>query len=169
LKRLADDFGVFPMAVEVRHDSWDCPEAREALRTLGVGCCNIDQPALDHCIGPGVHVTSPIGYVRLHGRRRDTWFAANAEPHERYDYLYSPSELTPWAERVRQVADEADTVFVFGNNHFLGKGPANALQLRSMVRDEPVPAPQSLRSRYPDLRPFTVARPGDDRTALFAF
>ena len=45
---------------------------------------------------------APIGYIRLHGRRYDTWF--NDDPampaFERYNYLYSAEELAPWAGRI---------------------------------------------------------------------
>ena len=42
LKRFAD----YPLVVEVRHATWNVPEAYELLRERRVGFCNIDQPLI---------------------------------------------------------------------------------------------------------------------------
>ena len=65
---------VYPLVVEVRHASWAKKDFYELLHQRGVGFCNIDQPLIGRSIKPSERVTSPIGYVRLHGRRYDTWF-----------------------------------------------------------------------------------------------
>jgi uncharacterized protein YecE (DUF72 family) len=50
----------------------------------------------------------------------------------RYDYLYSPAELAPWAERSVQVAESgADDVYAITNNHYQAKAAVNAIQLRA--------------------------------------
>ncbi len=61
-------FVEYPLALEVRHSSWNRPEVLEMLAELNVGFCNIDQPVIGRSIGPSEHSTSPVGYVRLHGR-----------------------------------------------------------------------------------------------------
>ena len=69
----------------------------------------------------------------------------------RYDYLYSPAELEPWAERTREVAaSAADDVYAITNNHYRGQAGVNALQLLSMLKDEPVPAPEPLYAAFED-------------------
>src|SRR6266571_1937589 len=87
---------------------------------------------------PSAEVTSPISYVRLHGRRYDTWF--NDDPavpgYERYNYLYRQEELEPWASRIRKVAERARDIFVVTNNHYQGKAVVNALQLISLLKGE---------------------------------
>lgn len=149
LKRFRD----YPLAVEVRHASWNTAETFELLREAGAGFCNIDQPVIGRSLGPSAETTSGVGYVRLHGRRYDTWF--NDEPdlpsHERYNYLYSEEELRPWAERVEEVAKASEKVFVITNNHYQGKGVVNALQLISMLKNSKVKVPDTLRERYPQL------------------
>ena len=97
--------------------------------------CNIDQPIIGRSVKPAERATSGIGYVRLHGRRDDTWFSDDPElpSHERYNYLYSEQELLPWAARIEHVAERAKTTFVVTNNHFEGKGVVNALQLIYML------------------------------------
>src|SRR5271154_7141703 len=72
-------FAAYPLVVEFRHASWNVPETFALLRERGAGFCNIDQPVVGRSLEPSAEVTSEIGYVRLHGRRYDTWFA-NARP-----------------------------------------------------------------------------------------
>ncbi|HEY6293875.1 MAG TPA: DUF72 domain-containing protein [Terriglobia bacterium] len=150
LGALVMQFVEYPLVLEVRHSSWNCPEAFELLGDLGVGFCNIDQPIIGRSLAPTAEAVGPVGYIRLHGRNRDQWFGAS-EPHERYNYLYSMDELEPWAERTRRVAERAQATFVITNNHFEGKAVANALELTALLTGEPVPVPENLKARYAEL------------------
>jgi uncharacterized protein YecE (DUF72 family) len=153
LNHILDDFGAYPLVVEVRHSSWAKREFYELLHQRGVGFCNIDQPVIGRSIRPSERVTSPIGYVRLHGRRYDTWFSDDpaSPPSERYNYLYSEEELKPWAKRIRHVAENARITFVVTNNHFEAKGIVNALQLIHLLTGNTVKVPDTLRGHYPQL------------------
>jgi len=153
LTQMLDSFRDYPLVVEVRHSSWANMKFYELLQERGVGFCNIDQPIIGRSIEPGEQVTSAIGYVRLHGRRYDTWFSDDpaAPVEERYNYLYSEEELEPWAERVRNVSKGTKTTFVITNNHFQGKGVVNALQLIHMLDGHKVKVPETLRHHYPQL------------------
>jgi uncharacterized protein YecE (DUF72 family) len=44
----------------------------------------------------------------------------------------------------------ADEVYAVANNHYRAKAAVNAIQLKSMISDEPVPAPESLYGEYED-------------------
>jgi uncharacterized protein YecE (DUF72 family) len=149
LKRFAD----YPLVVEVRHASWQTPETFVLLAECGAGFCNIDQPIIGKSLEPTAEATSPTGYVRLHGRRYDTWFSDDpAVPgYERYNYLYSTEELAPWAARVNKIATRSREVFVITNNHYQGKGVVNALQLISILKGSKVKVPEPLRERFPEL------------------
>ncbi|NOS99026.1 MAG: DUF72 domain-containing protein [Phycisphaerales bacterium] len=155
LRRLAGDFESIPLAVELRHDSWSVADTHAWLKDAGIAWCNIDQPPLVHCVGPTAVATSPIGYIRLHGRRSDTWFAEGIAAHERYNYLYAEDELREWVPRIHDVGDQADRVYVFTNNHYRGQAPANALQLRAMIEGGPVAVPEALGAHYPALDSIT--------------
>jgi uncharacterized protein YecE (DUF72 family) len=75
----------------------------------------------------------------------------------RYDYLYSPNELAPWAARTEEIAGNAEEIYVLTNNHNLGKAAVNALQLKSMLTGERVAAPGPLLESYPEqLAPYTL-------------
>jgi len=151
LSGLIMQFMEYPLALEVRHGSWNRPEVFEWLAGLGVGFCNIDQPVIGQSIAPSAHATAPVGYVRLHGRNYEHWFTANEHPEERYNYLYSRTELEPWAARIQNIARNAELTFVITNNHFEGKAIVNALQLISQLRNQPVRVPETLRQAYPEL------------------
>jgi uncharacterized protein YecE (DUF72 family) len=146
-----------PLVVEVRHASWDVPEVLAELAEAGVGIVNVDQPLFHASMRPGARVTSPVAYVRVHGRNYRDWFRKGAGRDARYDYLYSRSELEPWAERVKELAESpgAPDVYVVTNNHFRGQAAANAKMLESLVEGRKVEAPPELVSAYDDaLRPF---------------
>jgi uncharacterized protein YecE (DUF72 family) len=151
LKQILDAFHDYPLVVEVRHSTWSRKEFYELLHKRGVGFCNIDQPVIGRSVKPSEQATSAVGYVRLHGRRYDTWFSDDpAMPaEERYNYLYSEKELEPWAERIRHVAEHTGTTFVVTNNHYQGKAIVNALQLVHMLTGKKVKVPEPLRHHYP--------------------
>ena len=157
LKRFAD----YPLAVEVRHASWNHPEILALLRENNVAFCNVDQPVIGRSLAPSDETTSSIGYVRLHGRRYDTWFSDDPEVpmHERYNYLYSAQELAPWTDRIRSVAERTTNTFVITNNHYLGKAVVNALELISMLKSSKVQVPEPLRLRYPELEAIAANPP----------
>ena len=56
-------------------------------------------------------------------------------------------------ERIRKVAGAGGVrdVYVVSNNHFEGKGPANALMLRGMLEQRTVPCPPVLFETYRDV------------------
>lgn len=153
LNRLLKQFSDYPLVVEVRHATWNDRAFYAALRERGVGFCNIDQPVIGRSLKPTDRATSRVAYIRLHGRRYDTWFSDDAAtpPSERYNYLYSEQELEPWAARTQHLAESGDSTFVITNNHFEGKGIVNALQLIHLLTRAKVKVPDRLRQHYPEL------------------
>ena len=143
-------FSHYPLVVEVRHKSWLAPEFLSTLQEEGVGFVNIDQPLYHNSIGPSAHVTSRVGYVRVHGRNYKDWFREKAGVEERYNYLYRADELEPWVERAKEIAADPATneVYVVTNNHYKGKAVANALMMKSMVIGAKVPAPAPVVEAY---------------------
>ena len=149
---LQHQFREFPLVIEVRHRSWADEAALDFFAELGIGFCNIDQPLLGKALQPSAERTSPVGYVRLHGRNYQNWFAENKRSSDRYDYLYSLKELEPWADRVRAISEKRrESVYVVTNNHFEGKAAVNALQLTALLTGGPMNVPQPLLERYPEL------------------
>jgi uncharacterized protein YecE (DUF72 family) len=157
LGRLRDRFRDYTLVLEVRHASWSEPGVLDLLEQFDLGLCNIDQPMFKRSIGPTALATSPVGYIRLHGRNYHSWFTENKHVGERYDYLYSPEELDPWLDRIKAVDHAAKETYVVTNNHYLGKAVVNALEIASVLKGEPIPAPESLIDHYPDLAGYVTA------------
>ncbi len=149
-------FSEYPLVLEVRHASWAQPEVLDLLAELDIGLANIDQPLFKRSIKPGMDVTSPTGYIRLHGRNYRMWFSAKADVRERYDYLYSLNELEPWIERIKTVGQKAKETYAVSNNHNLGKAVVNGLEIASVLRGTQVNAPGTLVEHYPELAEFAA-------------
>ena len=167
LAQLLERFSDYPLVVEVRHSSWNNEEVYEWFADRGVGVCNIDQPVFKRSIRPAAMTTSPIGYVRLHGRNYQDWFRDKAGRDERYNYLYSLDELDPWITRIKEVAKSARETYVITNNHFRGQAVVNAVEIKAALAEEPVPAPEPLFKTYPRLSESAMPLEDAGSTRLF--
>ena len=152
LRRIFELFAGYPLAVEVRHGSWDVPEFYAMLSENQAVFCNIDQPLYKNSIKPSAVATNPqLAYVRLHGRNYQNWFRKDADRDDRYDYLYTKDELAEWTERIRKLGASGGKVLVVTNNHYRGQALANALQIKNMLSGEKVEIPELLLRKYPEL------------------
>lgn len=152
LERILDTFADYPLALEVRHASWDRPEVYEALSERNVAFCNIDQPLFRDSIAPMSKSTARLGYVRLHGRNHNDWFREDAGRNDRYNYLYSEDELKPWIEKIERIRSQTDEVYVITNNHYRGQAVVNAFEIESALGRTEFVLPQHLIDEYPRLK-----------------
>jgi len=167
LELLLRQFIEYPRVVEVRHESWNQPETIAEFFRHNVGFCNIDQPLLGKSLAPTEHVTSPIGYVRLHGRNYEEWFDSDNR-NDRYNYLYKPAELEKWKVKIENIAGKAKSTFVIANNHYQAKAPVNALELRHLLERTKVRAPETLVQHYPELKQISEAEDATGNYSLLA-
>jgi uncharacterized protein YecE (DUF72 family) len=166
LAQLLRQFIEYPRVVEVRHSSWNDPATLASFAQKNVGFCNIDQPLLGRSLAPTEHVTGAIGYIRLHGRNYEHWFADQGSGYDnrndRYNYLYNERELAGWKERIINVAEKAQATYVITNNHFESKAAVNALELKAMIGGKRVLAPETLIQKYPELRSMSDPVQGEE-------
>jgi uncharacterized protein YecE (DUF72 family) len=166
LAQLLRQFIEYPRVVEVRHSSWNDPATLASFAQKNVGFCNIDQPLLGRSLAPTEHVTGAIGYIRLHGRNYEHWFAdqgsGSDNRNDRYNYLYNERELAGWKERIINVAEKAQATYVITNNHFESKAAVNALELKAMIGGKRVLAPETLIQKYPELRSMSDPVQGEE-------
>lgn len=127
LKGLRELFGEHELCIEFRNREWIRIEVFELLRKENMGFVCVDEPGIRGLIGKVTAVTSRIAYLRLHGRNSEKWYSG--EGSERYDYLYSGSELLEWVNRLREMDDESGMTLVSFNNHPKGKAIENAKAL----------------------------------------
>jgi uncharacterized protein YecE (DUF72 family) len=149
-EQLAED----PMLVEFRHRSWyeeeQLSETLALLERIGASHVVVDAPKTDaKNVPPTVlAVTSPLVYVRMHGRNADTWNVRGRSAAERFDYLYSDEELREWVEPLQELAGQTEQAYVVFNNNnrspsgdggFVAQAAANAFQLRKLLAEAEVP------------------------------
>lgn len=132
LQKVRDLIPDLPLVVEFRNASWAREELVPFLQQLGVGYCCVDEPHLKGLMPPLAVATSPIGYVRFHGRNAAKWWQ-HEQAYERYDYLYSEEELAPWAPKIQAIARETERTYAFFNNHYQGKAGQNAKMLAQLL------------------------------------
>jgi uncharacterized protein YecE (DUF72 family) len=91
-----------PLAVEFRCSDWYNNRVVDALRERKVAMASMDMPALKGLPPVMDVVTSPLAYIRFHGRNEENWWGSDSAA--RYDYLYSDDELESTSERIKAVA-----------------------------------------------------------------
>ena len=151
LKSLRDQFQEYPLVLEIRHASWDRASSYRFLRENRIAFCNLDQPQVSYSLQPTKKVTSPVGYLRLHGRNAKDWFRKEAGRDARYDYLYNEFELFEICERIKLIAKEAEATYVITNNHYRGQAVCNALEIKAKLEGKKVGVPEPLLAPYPQL------------------
>jgi uncharacterized protein YecE (DUF72 family) len=145
------------MLVEFRHRSWLDEEHRAAtlsfLEELGAAHVIVDAPKTEakNLVPTVVALTSPLAYVRLHGRNAATWNVRGGSASDRFDYLYSAEELGEWVDPLRRLSAEAEEAYVlFNNNRWSRRGidgreevvaqaPDNARTLREILSRSGIP------------------------------
>ncbi|MDP2871035.1 MAG: DUF72 domain-containing protein [Bacillota bacterium] len=129
-----------PTVVEFRNSEWVADPVREDvlgdLRRMGFGFCAVDEPRLKGLMPPLAATTSPIGYVRFHGRNAAKWWKHEAAS-ERYDYLYTAAELSEWTGKIERLAQETDKTYVFFNNCHAGHAATNAAMMAGLLGLDP--------------------------------
>ena len=140
----------FNLVVEVRHKSWQMPDALEFLEGLGVSICNLDYPTTWNSFDMQQCTVGKNGYFRMHGRNAEKWFS-KAGRDETYDYYYNEDELTQIKQRVDELAKAFETLTVIANNHYRGAELANALELKVLISGQKQFVPEGLLRTYPNL------------------
>ena len=96
----------------------------------------VDEPQIGSASVPTVlAVTNPdLSVVRFHGRNAKTWYKKVENTGERFDYLYSDSELEQWTPNVGELAREAGEIHLLFNNNRANYAVRNAHRLTGMLR-----------------------------------
>jgi uncharacterized protein YecE (DUF72 family) len=143
------------MLVEFRHVSWLDEEHRDEtlrfLEELGATNVIVDAPRIEGAknLSPTVlALTSPMAYVRFHGRNAETWNKRGGSAAERFDYLYSDEELQEWVAPLRELSEQAEQAYAFFNNNAtspdgrggrMAQAAANAKELQRLLQAANVP------------------------------
>jgi len=132
LKLLREHLEDLPTVVEFRNVKWLTDEVYALLRELDLGFCCVDEPQMKGLIPPVAVATSPIAYVRFHGRNYQRWWQ-HEHAWERYDYTYKEEELAEWVPKIQEMAQQSEQVYLFANNHWQGQAVGTARQLKMLL------------------------------------
>jgi uncharacterized protein YecE (DUF72 family) len=158
LSKIVESFSdAFSLAIEVRHKSWQMPDALEFLQGLGVSVCNLDYPTTWNSFDMQRCTVGKKGYFRMHGRNVEKWFS-KAGRDETYDYYYKENELTQIKQRIDELAKAFETLTVIANNHYRGAELANALELKCLLTGQKQPIPEGLLRTYPQLAKIALTQ-----------
>ncbi len=151
LSKIVESFrDTFNLVTELRHKSWENPDALDFLQGLGVTVCNLDYPTTWNSFDMQQCTVGEHGYFRMHGRNKEKWFS-KAGRDETYNYYYNDDELSQIKKRAERLAGAFKTLTVIANNHYRGAELANALELKALISGEKQPVPEGLLKAYPDL------------------
>ena len=169
LDRLLGCLADYPTAVELRHRSWS-DDVGSTLALLGehnAAWVQIDEPKFRFSIAQS-YLPNVRGcfYMRLHGRNARQWWTHD-QAEDRYDYLYTASELRPFAEAAEAAGPLVRKRYLYLNNHFAAKAVANAVVLKHQLGQEiPGTYPAEFVDRYPEVADLVTHEPGRSRLPL---
>ncbi|HEX3644479.1 MAG TPA: DUF72 domain-containing protein [Vicinamibacterales bacterium] len=156
LARLLRAFSEYPIAVELRHQSWSdqIAETLTLLNAFGAAWVQIDEPKFRFSIRQN-YLPNVKGfyYMRLHGRNAEQWWRHD-QSEDRYNYLYSAGELKEFTETAAAARQLVKKLYLYTNNHFSAKSVANAAMIKQQL-GEPIDgeySPEFL-ARYPEVIP----------------
>jgi uncharacterized protein YecE (DUF72 family) len=162
LEWLLRAFREYSLAVELRHGSFseNPAEAMALLAEYGAALVQIDEPKFRDSIRQNrLANVKTLYYMRLHGRNAAQWWS-HEKSEDRYNYLYSASELDPIVDHVEEASRETKKTYVYANNHFSAKSVANAVTIKSKL-GQPLDGefPEAFVERYPDLKSLVKILP----------
>lgn len=160
LAAIRDKFCDMPeLVLELRHASWQSPQALEFLEGLGMTVANLDYPLAKNSFSLQECRVGRNGYLRLHGRNAKAWFDKKAGRDETYNYFYSAKEIDGIKDRALSLAKTFRALTIVANNHYEGKELANALQMKALLSGKKVRVPPALLAHYPEIK--KIALPDD--------
>ena len=144
-----DQLGGDRMLFEPRHRSWFADDVREELlrwlEERKIAWVVVDAPKVDAANVPEtlVAATTPLAYVRFHGRNAGTWNTRGGSAAHRFDHLYTEEELREWTGPLRELSNSSEEAYAFFNNNNQTNGvaqaPAGAQLLRKLLEEEKIP------------------------------
>jgi uncharacterized protein YecE (DUF72 family) len=138
IEACADRIAPRRACVEFRNHTWMTPDNQKetldflAARRLPYVCVDMPQ-GYPSSIPPVLAATSDLAVVRLHGHSGN-WESNDIQ--RRFRYRYSDEEITQWAGRVSQLAEDAAETHVVFNNCYRDYAHVNARQLAERLVDD---------------------------------
>jgi uncharacterized protein YecE (DUF72 family) len=170
LEKLGRAFKSFRMFAEVRHNSWNTPDAMQFFKENDLVLLNVDLPQIKRHMPLTNYADNGVAYFRLMGRNTRAWDTrfregVSASESGRYLYCYTEEELMQIAELIRETSFKLDDAATILHNDPQGNSLFNGIQLRSILSpEEQRTVPATLLRAFPGLQ--SVTRP-DEPSSLF--
>lgn len=138
LKWAAEHLEDFQLAVEFRNGRWLDEENRQDtlsfLERHNLAYVCVDEPqGFKSSVPPVTAATARVAEIRFHGRNEENWEKKGITAAERFRYDYSRKELKEWVPRVRELADQAESVSVLMNNCYADLGIKSAYLMADLL------------------------------------
>jgi uncharacterized protein YecE (DUF72 family) len=156
--------GPYRAAFEFRNDTWMKPEQREetlaVLGDLGFAYVCVDEPqGFQSSVPPVAAATTDLGFVRFHGRNRETWEKRTRTSAERFDYFYPAAELDEWVPKIAELARGTRETHLVMNTNNYDQGPVNTRLLEERLEAAGV----AMAHWAPAMQPLPGMEPGPKR------
>jgi uncharacterized protein YecE (DUF72 family) len=128
------------VAVEFRNKTWFDDEHLEKTialeRELQVVHTIVDSPqGFANCVPLVWEATNPkLALLRLHGRNKATWNIKSDASSSRFDYWYSPEELSAMVPEIREIASKVGALHIVFNTNYQDQGQVNARLMAEELR-----------------------------------
>ena len=138
IKTCKNKLSAFRLGMEFRSPEWFgagiLPGLLDLLKSLQIALVCVDEPqGLKSSMPALAEATAPCGTVRFHGRNSAAWENKESTTGEKYDYLYSESELNEWLPRIRLLQANTEELHVIFKNKHLDHRIVNALQMQKLL------------------------------------
>jgi uncharacterized protein YecE (DUF72 family) len=107
----------FKHVIEFRHQSWLVEEVFNILHHYNAGLCVFDMPTLT-C---PLLSTADFAYIRFHGSD------------SLYSSCYTDEELSDWAKKIANLAENLESVYIYFNNDVQGFAIKNAETIKRFL------------------------------------
>jgi uncharacterized protein YecE (DUF72 family) len=125
------DASTVSVCLDTEHTSWKSNHVQSILKSLRLAHVFVDAPMLPAIVKDATYDAGKIACLRCVGRNGGSWFEPN--PEQRFNYIYSNTELTQLAARISDLRGRYDQVYVTFNNRPAVAAWNNANQLASML------------------------------------
>jgi uncharacterized protein YecE (DUF72 family) len=145
LARLRRRFAPYRVAVEFRNKTWmserNCEATLTCLADHRLTYTCVDEPqGFPSSVPPLAAATTDVALVRFHGRNAARWSRGASSAAARFEYLYTPDELSEWVPKMHDLAHHASEVHVLFNNCYGDYAVRNAQQMLELLRDAGAPS-----------------------------
>jgi len=128
---LGSEFSEMDLYVEFRNASWAEHGILKFLQSNGLYYCSVDEPELPGLMPSEAHLSGDKGYVRFHGRNKQSWWRGDSS--SRYNYSYMRDELLGWLKDIKKMEPQTKRIYIFFNNCHAGHAAKSAILMKKLL------------------------------------